>query len=375
MFSDVLVGATLKQIRDQTGVKVDIPARIAGAANGRGHETPNGTTTPVKGDDEDEPMVTVMISGPQPLAVEARAMINEIIYTRTSRTTRRVKNIPPHILPFVDHFLAATRNGDIELLLKDAECEVTVIGDRETVMRIVDELKGMIETCQTELTEVKLSLPKRQHRLLLGQALKDIFDKSHCSVLIPDTEDPSEVVTVYGKPMDCSSGLATVMEVANSQYIHVFPLPGPITLSRQLLAYMTHINYTETLNNAHPRASVFTPSFAMAVQSSVINIDIVGEKSIVDDVVKQVSELLGKLIGATKEVNVNWLSHHVIQARNAKKYVPFTTLDVLLSNGSVDCRNSTMFTMFRCSFHPNPCSNLQFYWFMTPFRLKHLVRP
>ncbi|EEB98672.2 hypothetical protein MPER_01780, partial [Moniliophthora perniciosa FA553] len=55
-------GATLKQIRDQTGVKVDIPRKEeVSAANGT-----NGTVT--KDDEEEEATVPVTLTGPQPLA-------------------------------------------------------------------------------------------------------------------------------------------------------------------------------------------------------------------------------------------------------------------------------------------------------------------
>ncbi|KAG1716418.1 hypothetical protein ID866_770 [Astraeus odoratus] len=324
-------GATLKQIRDQFSVKVDIPRRETITSNGTGHETPNGSATPVvEAEDGEEPTLPVTISGPQPLVQEARAMINDIISVRTSRTTQRVRDIPSHILPFVivlrAHFLQAAQGGDIQLTL-NAERDVVASGDRDAVMRVIETIKATIQMYKTVLNQVKLTLPKRQHRLLAGKALEEILAKSKCSVIVPDAEDPSEDVTVYGKPEDLPAGLAAVMEMANSQYIHVFPLPGPIALSRQLLTYITRIGYPETLSTAHPGASVFVPSTASAAQASVLNIDIVGEKSIVDGVVRQVSELLGKLIGATKEISIDWLSHEVIKAKNAKKLQHFHEVD------------------------------------------------
>jgi hypothetical protein len=111
------------------------------------------------------------------------------------------------------------------------------------------------------------------------------------------------------------------MEKANSQYIHEFPLPGPITLSKQLLTYMTRIGYPRTLGTAHPGALVYTPPQAIVDKAQILNIDIVGEKPIVDAIVRQVSELIGKLIGATKEITIDWLVHRVITGKHAKKSV------------------------------------------------------
>ena len=251
-------------------------------------------------------------------------MINEIISVKTSRSTQRVKDIPPHILPFIiacrPHFLQVAQSEDIQLTL-NAEREIVASGDREVVTRVIEAIKNTIQMYKTILIQAKMPLPKMHHRLFVGKALEDILLKSKCSVITPGPEDPSEEVTVYGKPEDVSNGLSAVIKMADSHHIHVFPLPGPIAHSRRLLSYITHIRYPETLSAAHPGVSIFTPSATVAAQSSVLNIDIVGERSVVDGAVREVSELLGKLIGATREVSTNWLSHEVIKAKNAKKYV------------------------------------------------------
>lgn len=308
-------------MRDQTGVKVEIPRRDNVASNGHSNGTANGTTTPA--DEEDEVLVPVTITGPQPLAYEAQAMINEIILSRTSKSTQRVKNIPSHILPFVIArralFIEAAQGSEIYLALNAPEREVTVSGDREAVVRVVETIHLTIESFKSALIPVKISLPKRQHCLLVGKALDEIMAKSRCSVVVPEPHEQGEEVLVYGKQEDISAGLGAVMEKANSQYIHEFPLPGPIAVSRQLLTYITHINYPETLSTAHPGISVFTPSATVIGQASVLNIDIVGEKPLVDAVVRQVSELLGKLIGATRELSINWLIHRVIMGKHAKR--------------------------------------------------------
>ncbi|KAF9222579.1 SCP160 protein [Gyrodon lividus] len=320
-------GATLKQIRDQTGVRIDIPRKESATPNGHVNGSTNGTATSAVAEDEEEPTVPVTITGPQPLAYEAQSMLNEIISARTSNLTQRVKDIPAYILPFVTArralFIEAAQGGDVNLTLNASDYEITVSGDREAVVRVVETIKVTIKTFKTILIPVKISLPKRQHHLLVGKAIEEIMGRSRCSVVVPKPDEPGEEVVVYGKQEDISAGLAAVMEQANSQYIHEFPLPGPITVSRQLLTYMTHINYSETLSAVHPGALVFTPSATAITQGAVLNIDILGEKPVVDAVVRQVSELLGKLIGATKEVSIGWLIHRVIMGKSAKKLKQF----------------------------------------------------
>jgi hypothetical protein len=264
------------------------------------------------------------VTGPQPLAYEAQALLNEIISSKTSRTTQRVKDIPAHVLPFVAArraaFQAAAEGGDVTLGLNVSDREITVSGDREAVIRVVETIKATIEGLKSNLTSLKISLPKRQHRLLVGKAVDEIMAKSKCSVVVTKADDPSDEVTVWGHGGDLPTGLGAVMEKANSQYIHEFPLPGPISLSIQLLTYMSRIGYPRILSAAHPGVSVFIPPVAAADKAQTLNVDIVGEKPVVDAVVRQVSELIGKLIGGTKEVKIDWLLHRVITGKYAKKY-------------------------------------------------------
>jgi hypothetical protein len=318
----------LKQIRDQTSVRVDIPRRESLVPDGNGHANDaasSGKVTPVDADEEDEPTIPVTLTGPEPLAYEAQALLKQIIASKTSRSTQRVRDIPAHVLPFVRarraNFQAAAEGGDVTLSLNAAEREITVSGDRETVIRVIEVIRTTVEEFKAGLTSLKISLPKRQHRLLVGKAVDEIMAKSNCSVVVAGAADPNEEVTVWGQGADLPAGLGAVMEKANSQYIHEFPLPGPITLSKQLLTYMTRTGYTKTLNAAVPSVSVHIPPVEAVAQSSVINIDIVGQKADVDTVVRQISELIGKLIGATHEVTVDWLIHRVITGKNVKKYV------------------------------------------------------
>lgn len=316
-----MIGANLKQVREQTGVRVDIPRRDSVIPNSHPNGLGNGTVTPA--DEEDEVQVPITITGPQPLAYEAQAMLNEIILARISKSTQRVKDIPPHILPFVTArralFIEAAQGSEIRLALHAPEREITVSGDREAVVRVVETIQETVETFKSILISAKISLPRRQHRLLVGEALDEIMAKSQCSVVVPEAHEQGEEVLVYGKQEDISAGFGAVIEKANSQYIHEFPLPGPITVSRQLLTYIIRINYPKTLSTTHPGVSVFTPSNTAMNEASALNIDIVGEKSLVDGVIRQVSELLGKLIGATREISVDWLIHRVIMGKNAKK--------------------------------------------------------
>ncbi|KAF9075421.1 hypothetical protein BDP27DRAFT_1212369 [Rhodocollybia butyracea] len=313
-------GATLKQIRDTTNVKIDIPPKdsLNGATNGT-----NGHTA---GDDEDEePSVQITVTGPKPSAMEAVDLLKQIIASKTSKSTQRIRDIPAHVLPFVlvrkSVYEAAAKGGDLKL--QSSGREITASGEREAVTSVLDLIKTDIAGLSSGLTSLKISLPKRQHRLLFGKGAQDIMAKSKCAVVVSNFDDPSDEVTVWGQAADLPAGLGAVMEQANSKYIHEFPLPGPVALSKQLLEYMNRIGYTKTLSEKHAGVSIFTPSPAVIERAHSLVIDIVGDKPAVDAVVRQVSELIGKLIGATKEVSIDWLIHRVVNGKNAKKIKQF----------------------------------------------------
>lgn len=329
-------GATLKQVRDQTGVRIDIPRKDApganGQANGGSHE-PSRTATPLPsaGDEEEELTVPVTIIGAEPLVLEAQALLQSIIATKTSRGTQRVKNIPAHILPFIlprrAKFLEAAEGADVTLSLNrnDDGGEIIVYGDREALGRVVDTIKSAVEYFTANVTSLKMTLPKRQHRLLMGKGAEEVMAKSQCAVVVQKIEEPGAEVTVWGRAQDLANGLTAVMEKANSAYIHEFPLPGPIPVSRQLLSYMTRIEYPKTLSEENPGVQVYTPPQAIVDRSQVLNVDILGDKPAVDSAVRQLSQLVGKLIGATKDVPIDWLVHRIINShKNAKKLVLLT---------------------------------------------------
>lgn len=320
-------GANLNLIREQTGVRVDIPRRDATQANGTAH---SGAATPLPdaGDEDEEPTIPVTITGPQPLAQQARDMIQETISLRTWSSTRRVKDIPEHILPFVvphrPKFIQAADGADITLQLDQVAREITVSGDRAAVARVVDTIKSAIEYYKAEVTSYTTTLPKRQHRLLLGKGADEVMAKSRCAVIIQSLDEPGDEITVWGREADLGDGVTALMDQANSVYIHEFPLPGPIAVSRQLITYMSRINYPQTLNDKHPGVSVYIPPQGIIAKAQVLSVDIIGDKPNVDVVVKEVSQLVGKLTAATKDVSIDWLIHSIVNShKNAKKYVYF----------------------------------------------------
>ncbi|KAL5507527.1 hypothetical protein ACEPAH_6983 [Sanghuangporus vaninii] len=315
-------GATLKRIRDQTNVKIDIPRKEELPqvhVNGNG----NGAAHPTDEDEEEEPTVPITITGSKPMVQEAQIELKKIIATKTSKTTQRVRGIPENILPFIkarrSEFLAEAENDpDFRLSMNAAAFEVTASGDREAVVRVVEKIKATIEFLKDDLTTFSITLPKRQHRLLIGAA-DEIMATSKCAAVVPPPEDPSEQIIVWGSRNDLPTGMATIMQKANSQYIHEFPLPGPFAFSNQIVTYMKRTQYAKTLAESHNGVSVYTPPAGVLKTAKSLNIDIVGDKPKVDETIQDLSLFVANLMGATKEAEIDWVLHRVLIGKYAKK--------------------------------------------------------
>ena len=307
-------------------MRVDIPRKDPLAPDGNGHANglqSSGKATPDLDDEEEEPTIPITLTGPQPLVLEAQALLNQIIASKTSRATQRVRDIPLHVLPFIAarraNFIAAAEGTDINLTLNNLEREITASGDREAVLRVVEAIKATVEGFKTNLMSVKTSLPKHQHRLLMGKSVDEILSKAKCSVVVAKAEDPSDEVVIWGQGGDLAVGFNAVMEKVHSQHVHALNLPGPCSVDKQLLTYLSRIGYAKTLGAAHPGVSVHMPRARIVDAAQPASIDLVGEKAAVDAAVQQLSDLLSKLIGATREVEIDWLLHRFVTGKNTKR--------------------------------------------------------
>ena len=76
-------------------------------------------------------------------------MLNDIIATKRSRATQRVRDLPERVQPFIiprsKVFEDATNSGDITMSLNAPARETTVSGDREAVTRVVQSIKSAVD--------------------------------------------------------------------------------------------------------------------------------------------------------------------------------------------------------------------------------------
>src|SRR5258708_17136470 len=217
IFHSYELGASLNKIREGTGnsVKVDIPRR----------DLAQGDVPGTAVDDDEEPTLPITITGPSSLAEDVRAEIAAIIATKKSRSTQRIRDVPVHMLPFILAKLPKYQSEEITLALNEPGREVVISGERETVVRTIGQIKDDVTDWEQSLENISLSIPKRQHRLLLGQGAEELMAKTRCAVIPTPFDEPGDLVTVWGKSDDISVALGAVYEMARSKHSAEVVLP------------------------------------------------------------------------------------------------------------------------------------------------------
>ena len=322
LFLSTPAGAFLNQIRDDTGAKIDIPRRdTAAIAASAGN---NGKGNVVDSDDEEEETLSITITAAGAYAREAKRQIEEVISSRTAKVTKRVKDIPPHVLTFI-----SARTAEFESLAPDNDVTVSIVGPdvhvsghRGAVAEVIEAIKTSIDELNASITCIKMPMPKRQHRLLTGKAAEEILNKSKCSVQVPKADSDLEEIALWARPADLPGALAAVQQAANSQHIHSYKFPGKHAQALQIFTYLSRTGFSREVSKANPGISLHAPT-AKDLQKESIVIDIVGDKAACEAAAKQVKEAADKLVGATRDVEIDWLLHRAIEGKYAKKIKGF----------------------------------------------------
>lgn len=294
-------GATLKSVTDATQCKIDIPRRDT---------LPEWDPKDAEASSEDEaeePSVPITISGPSIATGDARNRILALISHRTSQTTASIKTIPSSFYPFIsgskgsktkqleDQFngiqvhipppavwKALERQGEDEL--PDKDVSIKVKGDKENVKAAVDHILQQYEQLSDSLRELKISIPKRQHRFLVGAAADDILSQTSCIVELPPVEDPSDQCVIRGPQASLIPALTLVMDKANAVAVEMVDVVGlhrtntsdPLAHAKQVLRYLQRSAKLKSIAETH-NVKIFPPFASTVASTGAIVIEIVGE--------------------------------------------------------------------------------------------------
>ncbi len=271
------------------------------------------------------------------------------------------------MLPFILAKLPKYQSEEITLALNEPGREAVISGERETVVRTIGQIKDDVTDWEQSLENISLSIPKRQHRLLLGQGAEELMAKTKCAVIPTPFDEPGDLVTVWGKSDDISVALGAVYEMARSKHSAEVVLPGPLTYASQITTYLTRSAYLKSLSTSHSGLSIYVTSPALAQKTGGVHVEFLGEKAEIDEVVKELNELIRKLEGALREVEIDWLVHKTLIGKNGKKSVSLCVClgqCILIMGYCTESSNSKNTIMSCCSFHKSHRSRQGCSWFM-----------
>ncbi len=300
-------GATLKSITDSTNCKIDIPRRDT---------LPTYDTKAVASDAEsdeepEEPQVPVSVTGPSVACADARTRILSLISAKTSQSSTSIKTIPSSHYPFIAGpkgskarqleeelgggqvkvhvpppavWKLLEKQGDEEDLM-DRDLSIKVRGEKEKVKLVVGEILRRYKELTDNLRELKISIPKRQHRFLVGSAADDILSQTDCIVEIPSVDDSSDQCVIRGPQTSLIPALSLVMDKANAIAVEMVDVVAlhrsntsdPLAHAKKVIRYLQRSSRLRQIAEAREGVRIFPP-FASAVSSSgAVVIEIVGE--------------------------------------------------------------------------------------------------
>ena len=344
-------GATLKSITDSTQCKIDIPRRDT---------LPAWDPKEVDDEDEDgpeEPLVPISVSGPSVACNDARSKINALISHRTSQTTQSIKTIPSSYYPFIAGvkgakarqmeeeigqgevkvhipppavWKALERQGEEDVGEKDVSIKVK--GEKEKVKQIVEHILQQYEQLSDSFRELKISIPKRQHRFLVGSAADHILEETGCIVELPPVEDPSDQCVIKGPQPSLIPALTLVMDKANAIAVEMVDIVAlhrantsdPLAHAKRVLRYLLRSSRLRSVAEAHG-VKVYPPFASTVASTGAVVIEIVGEdKAKVNKAKEEVGQAVKAVLPAgVAAVEIDSLVHAILIGKKGAKIAQF----------------------------------------------------
>ncbi|KAK8853234.1 hypothetical protein IAR55_003936 [Kwoniella newhampshirensis] len=354
-------GATLKGITDATSCKIDIPRRDTLPSYDA-----NEVASDAGSDDEtDEPQVPISITGPSVATADAKNRILSLISHKTSQSSTSIKTIPSSYYPFIAgpkgvkarqleeeigggevkvhvpppavwKALEKQAQGDGEeadVNAKDRDLSIKVRGEKDKVKAVVAEILKQYEVLNDSLRELKISIPKRQHRFLVGSAADDILDQTGCIVELPPVEDPSDQCVIRGPQPSLIPALSLVMDKANAiavEMVDVVTLhrpntSDPLAHAKKVLRYLLRASKLRSIADAHSGVKIFPPFASAIANSGTVVIEIVGEnKAEVTKAKEEVAQVVKSVLpAAVASAEIDNVVHSFLIGKKGSKIAQF----------------------------------------------------
>ncbi|RSH91859.1 hypothetical protein EHS25_009229 [Saitozyma podzolica] len=351
-------GATLKTITESTTCKIDVPRR----------DTLPSWDPKETGDDEEEPeepLVAISVTGPSVACADAKAKILALISHKVSQSSTAIKTIPSSYYPFIAgpkgvkarQLEEELGEGEVKVhvpppavwkaLEKQAVGEdeeggaaasnrdlaIKVRGEKEKVKAVVTEILRQYEELSDSLRELKISIPKRQHRFLVGSAADDILEQTGCIVELPPVDDPSDQCVIRGPQPSLIPALTQVMDKANAIAVEMVDIVAlhrtnasdPLSHAKKVLRYLQRSSRLRSIADAHSGVKVFPPFASAVATSGAVVIEIVGENK--TDVAKakdEVAQAVKAVVpSGVATVEIDSVVHSLLIGKKGSKIAQF----------------------------------------------------
>ena len=347
-------GATLKSITDSTGTKVDIPRRDTLPT----YDAPADDASNASEEDE-EPQVSISVTGPSVACNDAKSKILSLISHKVSQTSTSIKTIPSSYYPFIagpkGSKIAALEQlggGQVKVHVpppavwkalesqsedtpSDRDLSIKIKGDKESVKTVVNEILRRHEELSDTLRELKISIPKRQHRFLVGSAADDILTQTDCIVELPPVSDPSDQCVIRGPQASLIPALTLVMDKANAIAVEMVDVVAlhrantsdPLAHAKKVVRYLQRSSKLRSIADANQGVKVFPPFASVVASSGAVVIEIVGEdKAAVNKAKEAVSTAVKAAVpAAIGLVEIDPLVHAILIGKKGAKIANFET--------------------------------------------------
>lgn len=328
-------GKNVRAITEQTGVRIQLPPRG------------DDTDEPPVADPLLEPHVEIKVEGDEVNARQAQAMIESIVAERTSKITQRLTDIDHVYYPFIagaHNARLGTLTGNVgrgevsvnvpprgalisahdegaERTARARDPAIIVAGEREAVAEVARAIQAQVDEMRRSLRTLTITIPRRQHAFLTGDAASQLLAATGCSIELPPRGSTDETVTIRGPQQQLPHALAATMERANAVRVEVVDLvamhaaalaerEAALQHAKRLATWLAHGRVPRT-----PGVQVYLPRGAALDAAPAVHAEVVGEDAAaVANVRSTLEELLRPLSpGHVRVTQIDPLVHrHVI---------------------------------------------------------------
>lgn len=213
-------GKNLKSLCERTGANIQVPKRDESATKDLGQEN------------DEIQMISVTIDGDFEGAAIAKAEINHVVDEKTSQINVRMNNVPPEYFALLaganQQRVAQWEDGkDLKVRIPPyyatasatSTPAITLSGHKTHVNETKTEIERLLEHLQSTHISAQISIPKRQHRFLVGdkgKTIQSILEQSGCAVILPPQSENIDHVRVIGPSAQIADGFRIIMDKANS---------------------------------------------------------------------------------------------------------------------------------------------------------------